>query len=392
MIQRRVYSEVRARLASQPAVGLIGPRQVGKTTLARQIAEDVGAVYLDLESRSARSFLAEPVLNLKEFEDRLVVLDEIHHAPEIFRELRGMIDRGRQRGLRTGRFLILGSASMDLLRQTGESLAGRIAYVPLNPIDASEVPADSSRQTALWVRGGFPDSFLAPTDDLSLVWRRDLIRTYLQRDVAAFGRRLPEETLGRLWTMLAHSQGTRLNSARLASSLGVSSPTIGNYIDLLVDLLLVRRLRPFRSNIGKRLVKAPRVYVRDSGIVHALLGLRDFQAVAGHPVAGPSWEGFALETLLSVAPYPTHASYYRTARGAEIDLVLELPGRSRPWAIEFKRTSTASRALGRGFHSARKDLSPERSFLVYAGQERYALPRGVEAISLRDMATLVKEA
>ena len=192
--------------------------------------------------------------------------------------------------------------------------------------------------------------------------------------------------------MLAHSQGTRLNSARLNSGLGVSAPTIGNYIDLLVALLLVRRLRPFRPSIGKRLVKAPRVYVRDSGIVHALLGLRDFQAVIGHPVAGPSWEGFAIETLLSVAPFPIHASYYRTARGAEIDLVLELPGRSRPWAIEFRRTSTASRALGKGFLSARKDLDPERSFVVYAGQERYALPRGVEAISLRDMAMLVKGA
>ena len=231
MIQRRAFSELRARLASQPAVGLIGSRQVGNTTLARQIAEDLGAVYLDLESGSARSFLAEPALNLEGFQDRLVVLDEIHHAPEIFRELRGIIDRGRQRGIRTGRFLILGSASLDLLRQTGESLAGRIAYVPLNPIDASEVPADRSKQTALWVRGGFSDSFLAPTEDLSLNWRRDLIRTYLQRDVAAFGRRLPEEKLGRLWTMLAHSQGTRLNSAKLASGLGVSSPTIGNYID-----------------------------------------------------------------------------------------------------------------------------------------------------------------
>lgn len=392
MIRRRAESEVRARLASQAAVALLGPRQVGKTTLARQIAAEVGAVYLDLETESARSLLAEPRLNLEAFEARLVVLDEIHHAPELFGELRGIIDRGRLRGNRTGRFLILGSASMDLLRQTGESLAGRIAYVPLNPIDASEVSADRSMQTDLWVRGGFPDSYLAPTEESSLVWRRDFIRTYLQRDVASFGRRLPEETLSRLWTMLAHSQGTRLNSARLASGLGVSAPTVSNYIDLLVDLLLVRRLRPFRSNTGKRLVKAPRIYVRDSGIVHALLGLRDFQAVVGHPVVGPSWEAFAIESLLSVAPYPTHASYYRTARGAEIDLVLELPGRSRPWAVEFKRTLTPSRALGRGFHSARKDLDPERSFVVYAGQERYALPQGVAAVSLPQMAALVKEA
>lgn len=392
MIRRRVLSDVRESLRNQAAVALIGPRQVGKTTLAHQIADEVDAVYFDLESSSDRSMVAEPALNLEPFEDKLVVLDEIHRAPEIFRELRGMIDRGRRRGTRTGRFLILGSASMDLLHQSGESLAGRIAYVPLDPIDASEVPADPVAQSALWVRGGFPDSYTAPTDELSLAYRRDLVRTYLQRDVSAFGRRVPEETLGRLWTMLAHSQGTRLNAARLASGLGVSAPTVTSYIDLLVDLLLVRRLRPCHSNVGKRMVKAPRVYVRDSGILHALLGLRDLRAVAGHPVAGPSWEGFAIETLLSVVPYPTHPSYYRTARGAEIDLVLELPGRSHPWAIEFKRTMNPSRALGKGFHSARKDLSPERSFVVYAGQERYLLAHDVEAISLRDMAELVREA
>lgn len=388
MIRRRVLSDVRESLRNQAAAALIGPRQVGKTTLARQIADEVDAVYFDLESSSDRSMVAEPALNLEPFEDKLVVLDEIHRAPEIFRELRGIIDRGR----RTGRFLILGSASMDLLHQSGESLAGRIAYVPLDPIDAGEVPADPVAQSALWVRGGFPDSYTAPTDELSLAYRRDLVRTYLQRDVSAFGRRVPEETLGRLWTMLAHSQGTRLNAARLASGLGVSAPTVTSYIDLLVDLLLVRRLRPCHSNVGKRMVKAPRVYVRDSGILHALLGLRDLRAVAGHPVAGPSWEGFAIETLLSVVPYPTHPSYYRTARGAEIDLVLELPGRSHPWAIEFKRTMNPSRALGKGFHSARKDLSPERSFVVYAGQERYLLAHDVEAISLRDMAELVREA
>ncbi|MDE0123923.1 MAG: ATP-binding protein [Bryobacterales bacterium] len=392
MIQRRVLSDVRERLRSQAAVALIGPRQVGKTTLARQIADEVNGAYFDLESSSDRSMVAEPALNLEPLEDKLVVLDEIHRAPEIFRELRGMIDRGRRRGRRTGRFLILGSASMDLLHQSGESLAGRIAYVPLDPIDASEVPADTVAQSALWARGGFPDSYTAPTDELSLAYRRDLVRTYLQRDVSAFGRRVPEETLGRLWTMLAHSQGTRLNAARLASGLGVSAPTVANYIDLLVDLLLVRRLRPCHSNVGKRMVKAPRVYVRDSGILHALLGLRDIRAVVGHPVVGPSWEGFAIETLLSVAPYPTHPSYYRTARGAEIDLVLELPGKSRPWAVEFKRTMNPSRALGKGFHSARKDLSPERSFVVYAGQERYLLAHDVEAISLKDMAGLVREA
>ncbi len=392
MIQRRALTEVRRRLAIQPAVALIGPRQVGKTTLARQIAAETDAVYLDLESSSDRAVVAEATLNLEQFEDKLVVLDEIHRAPEIFQELRGMIDRGRRRGRRTGRFLILGSASVDRLQQSGESLAGRIAYVALDPIDASEVPADYATQSALWTRGGFPDSYTAPTEELSMVYRRDFIRTYLQRDVAAFGRRVPEETLGRLWTMLAHGQGTQLNSAKLASGLGVSAPTITNYVDLLVDLLLVRRLPSFPTSTGKRLIKAPKVYVRDSGVLHALLGLRDLHAVNGHPVAGPSWEGFAIETLVSVAPFLTHSSYYRTARGAEIDLVLELPRKSRPWAIEFKRTMTPNRALGKGFHSAREDVCPERSFVVYAGQERYSLGHGVEAISLSEMAALVSKA
>ena len=261
----------------------------------------------------------------------------------------------------------------------------------MNPIDVLEDSSSRETHTALWLRGGFPDSFLARSDDTSLLYRRDLIRTYLQRDVAAFGRRIPEETLGRLWTILAHGQGCRLNAAKLASGLPISAPTVDSYIDLLADLLLVRRLRPFHSNVGKRLTNAPRVYIRDSGIVHALLGLRDFHAVTEHPVVGPRWEGFVVETLLGAAPYPTHASYYRSAHGAEIDLVLELPWRLRPWAIEVKRTLTPNRALSRGFHIARQDVSPERSFVVYAGEERYALSRGVEAISLPDLAALLRE-
>lgn len=383
MIRRRALSSVKAALGRQAAVALIGPRQVGKTTLAHVIASEVPSLYLDLEDPSDRQKLAEPRLFLKQYEDRLVVLDEIHRVPELFLSLRGLIDEGRRRGHRNGRFLLLGSASIDLLRQSGESLAGRIAYVEMAPFDVLEVAPEPVARLELWVRGGFPDSYLARDDADSLAWRKDFIRAYLERDVPMFGPRLPRETLERLWTMLAHGQGSLLNASRLAASLAVSAQTATRYIDLLVDLLLVRRLHPFHANHGKRLVKSPKIFVRDSGLVHALLGLADYNALAGHPVAGPSWEGFVIENLLTVAPARAHASFYRTSAGAEIDLVLELP-RGERWAIEIKRSLTPR--LERGFHFAREDLAPARSFVVYAGDERYPLAPGVEAIGLRALS------
>ena len=236
MLTRRAHQTVAAALARQAAVALLGPRQVGKTTLAVAIAETTNSLYLDLESAGDRQRLAEPRLFLQEYADRLVVLDEIHRAPALFPELRGVIDSGRRAGNRTGRFLILGSASTDLLRQAGESLAGRIEYVPLDPFDVLDVPPDTASTTQHWVRGGFPDSLLATSEVNSLAFRRNLIRTYLDRDIAEFtGRRLPAETLSRLWTMLAHSQGTALNASKLAGSLGVSGPTVTHYVDLLVE-------------------------------------------------------------------------------------------------------------------------------------------------------------
>lgn len=389
MIRRHVTQAVRAALSRQAAVALIGPRQVGKTTLAHEIAASTNALYLDLESRADRNKLAEPALFLKAYEDRLVILDEIHRVPELFQELRGLIDRGRRRGRRTGRFLILGSASIDLLRQSGESLAGRIEYVEMTPFDILEAAPDAPAMTSLWVRGGFPDSFLAASDADSLAFRRNFIRTYLERDVPQFGLRIPAETLERLWTMLAHNQGTLLNASKLASGLSVSAPTVTSYIDLLVDLLLVRRLRPYHANTGKRLVKSPKVYVRDSGLVHALLGIGDYNTLAGHPVVGASWEGFVIENLLATAPDQTTASFYRTAAGAEIDLVLELPGNHGLWAIEIKRSLTAS--LGKGFHNAREDLKPKRSFIVYAGEDRYPVTKDITAIGVTEMASLLAE-
>ncbi len=383
MIPRRVLQTVQEALGRQAAVAIIGPRQVGKTTLALALAEESESLYLDLESRADRDKLSDPELFLRGYEDRLVILDEIHRVPELFQSLRGLIDQGRRRGRRTGRFLILGSASIELLRQSGESLAGRIAYVDMGPFDCLEVEPDESTLTRLWVRGGFPDSYLAPTDADSLALRKDFIRTYLERDVPQFGPRIPAQTLERLWTMLAHGQGTLLNASRLAAGLSVSAPTITRYIDLLADLLLVRRLSPVHGNLGKRLVKSPKVYICDSGFVHALLDLEDYNELAGHPVVGLSWEGFVIENLLAAASQRTVAGFYRTAAGAEMDLVLDIPKHGR-WAIEIKRGLTAR--PGKGFHSAREDLQPERSFVVYSGDERYPLAEGIEAIGLHALA------
>lgn len=394
MIPRRALSAVVAALGRQAAVALIGPRQVGKTTLAFEVAARMDALYLDLEAPEDRAKLADATLFLRAHEERLVILDEIHRAPEIFQVLRGLIDQGRRRGRRTGRFLLLGSASIDLLRQSGETLAGRITYIDMGPLDVLELAAEAhdgkpkrqnhdSAQSTLWIRGGFPDSYLATSDAESLAIRRDFIRTYLERDVPQFGPRIPAETLRRLWTMLAHGQGTLLNVSRLATALAVSAPTVGRYIDLLADLLLVRRLTPCHANVGKRLVKSPKVYVRDSGLVHALLGLENLDDIAGHPVVGASWEGFVIENLAAAAPMGTTASFYRTAAGAEIDLILDLPKRRR-WAVEIKRG--LSPRIDKGFHLACEDLKPTRRFVVYSGDERYPLGAGIEAINLRDLA------
>ena len=391
MIPRRAHSELQIALRRQAAVGLIGPRQAGKTTLAIEIAQGhQGAIYLDLESRDDRSKLAEPNLFLSHYEDRLVVLDEIHRMPELFGELRGIVDRSRRQGKRTGRFLILGSASINLLRQAGESLAGRIEYVRLNPLDVHEAASDSRTLTKLWVRGGFPDSLLADSEDDSYAYRQNLIATYLERDVPQFGGRMPAETLGRLWTMLAHNQGAQLNASKLAANLSVSAPTVSTYIDLLVDLLLVRRLTPQIANTGKRLAKSPKVYIRDSGVVHALLGIRDHAALSGHPVVGASWEGFVIENLLASCPAGTLSGFYRTSGGAEADLVVALPGGTERWAIEIKLGSAPK--VTKGFHHARRDLSATRSFVVYAGEDRYPIAEGVEAIGVRQMAALLARA
>jgi predicted AAA+ superfamily ATPase len=384
MIERRIRADLSQRLDEAPAVALLGPRQVGKTTLARDVGESRPSIYLDLESEADRAKLTDPELYLESHQDDLVILDEVHRLPEIFQILRGVIDRGRRQGRRSGQFLLLGSASMDLLAQSGESLAGRISYLEMRPIDALEVSKDEVQ--ALWVRGGFPDSLLAANEAASRRWRQDFIRTYLERDVPMLGPRIPAETLRRFWTMLAHHQSGLLNASELARSLAIDSKTVAAYLDLMVDLLLVRRLEPWHSNTGKRLVKSPRVYVRDSGLVHTLLGLTSLEDILGHPVAGASWEGFAIETLIAAAPEGTQANFYRTSAGAEIDLLLTIPGHGL-WAFEIKRGLAPK--VERGFHHACADLGPDRRILVYPGRESYPIGDGIEVTPLRSAGDLL---
>lgn len=374
MIEREKYREVTELLDSFPAVAIIGPRQVGKTTLAHEIAETRPSVYLDLESERDRVKLSDPGYYLRQHSDKLIVLDEIHKVPEIFQEMRGVIDENRRKGRKAGQFLILGSAAIDLLRQSGESLAGRIAYCEMFPLNIREVGSDQQEQ--LWWRGGYPDSFLAKNDRLSDVWRRDFIRTYLERDVPDFGPRISAERLRRFWTMLAHLHGGLLNSANLARSLEVDNKTITNYLDLLVDLLLVRRLQPWHANVKKRLVKSPKVYLRDSGILHTLLQIPDFEALLGNPKLGDSWEGLVIENVVSALPSGVHPYFYRTSAGAEIDLLLDFG--QETWAIEIKKTTAPK--LSKGFHIACEDLKPTRKYVVSGGDEVFALTQDITAI------------
>ena len=382
MIYRLAEARISDLLTRFPAVAVLGPRQVGKTTLARRIVEELGAaaVYLDLELPSHRAKLSDPELYFSSQEHRLVVLDEIQRVPGLFEVLRGVIDERRRQGRRHRQFLLLGSASIDLLQQSSETLAGRIAYSELTPLLAEEVATKKRGDwDRLWLRGGFPDSFLAADEAASVEWREEFIGTYLERDIPLLGPRIPAETLRRFWTMLAHEQGTLLNAASVAGAIGVSGQTVGRYLDLMVDLLLVRRLPPWSKNAGKRLVRSPKVYVRDSGLVHALLGLRDLDAVLGHPVTGGSWEGFVIENLLAAAPSGTSACFYRTAVGAEIDLVLDLPPKER-WAIEIKRSSAP--VLSKGFYLGCGDIKATRRMVVHAGEDTFGLGDGVEAVSL----------
>lgn len=391
MFSRQSQQKLSQYLQQFPAVGLLGPRQVGKTTLAfaqKKLYPD--ALYLDLELPSAQRQLDDPEAFLMAHAQQLVILDEVQRMPELFGVLRGVIDQRRRMGQACGQFLLLGSATGVLMQQSSESLAGRVAYVALPPLQASEIFTgvhSVADLNALWVRGGFPLSWLAETDAASMTWREVFIATYLEKDIPALGPRIPATTLRRLWTMLAHHQGELLDQSKLAAALAISGQTVGRYIDLLCDLMLVRRLPAWHGNVGKRLIRSPKVYVRDSGLVHALLGLSNLDALLGHPVAGSSWEGFVMEQLMNAAPQ-AQASFYRTSNGAEVDLVLTFRNQ-QTWTIEIKRSSAPT--VSKGFYQAATDLGAVRKLLVAPVEQPYPLKEGIEVVDVMTAIRWVTE-
>ena len=380
MITRVLQSLLMESLSFSPAVAILGPRQSGKTTLAIQIGQQIPALYLDLENNLDAIKVADFSNFYAANKGKLLILDEVQRAPQLFSQLRGVIDSERRLGKTAGLFLFLGSASNQLLQQSGESLAGRITYLELHGINAIEYNSSPNEGiNSLWVRGGFPESLLAKTDRQSMLWRRSFIRTYLERDIPQLGPRIPAQTLQRFWTMLAHHQGSVINASELARNLEVSSVTIQRYLDLMVDLMLVTRLQPWTVNAGKRLVKSPKVYVRDSGLSHSLLNIQNYNELLSHPIVGRSWEGFVIENILSVLEGKALPYFYRTSAGAEIDLILEFSGQEK-WAIEVKRNSTPT--LTKGFHQACEDLKINKKWVIYAGDHRFQTANNTTAISL----------
>jgi len=379
MIKRRLVARLERQVDRFSAVGIIGSRQVGKTTLAKTIAKNRQSVYLDLENPDDLIKLENPVRYFADNSDYLIILDEIQRKPEIFPVLRSVIDQNREQGQRNGQFLILGSASVDLLRQASESLAGRIVYEELPPITLTEYNQEIDMH---WIRGGYPDSLTAAEEEDSLEWRRAFITSYLERDIPFFGPRIPATTMRRLWTMLAHNQGTQLNASQIAAALSVSVQSVTRYVDLLADLFLVRRLQPWHKNTSKRLTKSPRVYVSDSGILHSLLKIHDKEALLSHPIVGHSWEGYVIANLLGILPSGCETYYYRSSGGAEIDLIIEHANGKR-LAIEIKKSSVPK--LERGFFEACKDIEPDEKFVVYQGEDSFYMKNDVLAIGLVEM-------
>ncbi len=381
MIGRQISGKLQATISQVPATALLGARQVGKTTLAKTIAKNIESIYLDLEAPEDLLRLSDPSSFLSAHADKLVILDEIQRMPDLFPVLRGLIDKNRERGRRSGQFLLLGSTAMDLVRQSSESLAGRISYLEMSGLNLVEVEGHQRERQTLWLRGGFPDSYLAADDDLAMDWLENLIRTYLERDIPQMGFRIPAARLRRLWTMLAHLQGETVNYSKLAN-LEVDAKTVTHYIDILTDLLLVRRLEPWHANVKKRLVKSPRFYVRDSGILHRLQGINAYDALLSNPVLGKSWEGFVIENIHSILPGRAETYFYRTAAGAEIDLVIKMPS-SEIWAIEIKY-GVAPR-LGKHYSKTCDDVGAKYKYILYRGEDEFPVGDDIHVISLRGL-------
>lgn len=386
MIIRHITYTLKEALSHMPAVALLGARQIGKTTLAKAIGRDIPSLYLDLESPEDQLKLSDPISFLSSHQDKLIILDEIQRVPELFTVLRGLIDKGRESGHRSGQFLLLGSASMDLMRQSSESLAGRIRYIEMTSINAIEAQNDHK---TLWLRGGFPDALLSGNDSLAMDWLEDFIRTYLERDVPQMGFRVPAVRLRRLWTMLAHLQGETINCSKLAGNLEVDAKTVSHYIDILTNLLLVRRLEPWHINVKKRLIKSPRFYIRDSGIQHRLLGIDNHNSLLSNPILGKSWEGFVIENIHSVLPRRAETYFYRTSAGAEIDLVVKMPS-SEIWAIEIKHG--ISPKLNKNFSQTCEDIQATRKYVVYGGNDSFPIAHGITVISLQKLMNVILEA
>jgi uncharacterized protein len=381
--------QLKSALNRSPAVVLLGPRQVGKTTLAKKIVEELPeSMYLDLEKAADIRKLDDSGGFLRQYDKGLTVLDEVHRVPQLFAELRSVIDERREKGAQISQFLLLGSASLDLIQKASETLAGRVSYLEMTPVLLPEAQTAKFSTDALWLAGGFPASLIATSRKSSLQWRADFIRSYLERDIPMFAPRMPAALLGRLWIMLAHLQGTPLNAARLAQNLGVSAPMINRYIDLLVDLLLIRRISPWNGNLSKRLVKAPKVFIRDSGLVHALLEIETDSELLGHPVVGASWEGFAIENLVQAAGPNRLPMYFRTQDGAEIDLIFEQGG--LPFvAVEIKRSSAPK--VEANFITNCELLGIKHRFLVCSGDDDYIGRAGVRVLNLQKACEAIRD-
>lgn len=375
-ISRAAEQEISRSLARSPAVAILGPRQCGKSTLARELLKKNPAIYLDLQDRVDRNKLTEPELFFDRFRDKLICLDEIQLLPEFFQVLRSEIDRDR----RPGRFLILGSASRDLIRQSTESLAGRIAYLDLTPFLLHEV-SDVSPWQDFWLRGGFPDSVLAADDADSFAWRLDFIRTFMERDIPGLGLNIPVPVIERLWRLLAHYHGQTVNYHKFAAAADLSIPTLKKYLAILEQTCMIRLLPPAATNLKKRLVKSPKIYLRDSGILHALLDVEGYDTLLANPAAGPSWEGFVLENIIARHPR-WQASFMRTSNGAEIDLLLERSGRRHLFECKLSKAPKPSR----GFHELLEDLQPDGAWIVAPTDEAYEISKAVKVCPLADIA------
>ena len=380
MLKRFIIEHLKEEMEITPAVTLLGARQVGKTTLARAIAKQKPSLYLDLESPKDLTKLADPTKFLEENSDKLIIIDEIQRAPDLFMVLRGVIDKNRAEGKEGEQFLLLGSASMDLLRPSSESLAGRISYVEMSGLNALETGEENTQP--LWLRGGLPNSYLAKNDNVAMRRLENIIRTYLERDVPQMGFNVPAARLRRLWTMLAHLQGENVNYSKMANNLEVDRKTIIRYIDILTNLFLVRRIDPLHANVKKRLIKLPRYYIRDSGILHRLLNVENHNALLSHHILGKSWEGFVIENIHSVLAPLSETYFYRTSAGAEIDLVIKMPN-AEMWAVEIKY-GTAPK-LNKHYSRICDDVGATQKYIVYGGNDEFPVRDGVRVISLERM-------